>query len=100
MSAPSAAHDLRAVTALFDLRADFVHAYPYGSGHINDTYCAWFDQAGQRIRYIVQRINHNVFKTPELLMENVDRVTKHALDRLLAEGNPEARRRTLTCSAL
>ncbi|MFD0896088.1 aminoglycoside phosphotransferase family protein [Luteolibacter ambystomatis] len=97
MSAPSAAHDLRAVTALFDMRADFVHAYPYGSGHINDTYCAWFDQAGQRIRYIVQRINHNVFKQPELLMENVDRVTKHALDRLLDEGNPEARRRTLTC---
>lgn len=97
MANPTQNHDLRSVTALFDLRADFVHAYPYGSGHINDTYCAWFDQAGQRIRYIVQRINHNVFKRPDLLMDNVDRVTKHALDRLLAEGNPEARRRTLTC---
>lgn len=97
MSAPAAAHDLRAISALFDFRADFVHAYPYGSGHINDTYCAWFDQAGLRIRYIIQRINHNVFKQPVQLMENVERVTKHALARLLAEGNPEARRRTLTC---
>jgi Ser/Thr protein kinase RdoA (MazF antagonist) len=89
--------NLRAISALFDMRADFVHAYPYGSGHINDTYCATFDQAGQRIRYIIQRINHNVFKQPELLMENIERVTSHALNRLLAMDHPEARRRTLTC---
>jgi hypothetical protein len=57
-------HDIRAIAALFDMRADFVTPCPYGSGHINDTYCAWFDQAGQRVRYIVQRINHNVFKQP------------------------------------
>jgi Ser/Thr protein kinase RdoA (MazF antagonist) len=30
-------------------------------------------------------------------MENIARVTRHALDTLLAEGNPEAHRRTLTC---
>jgi len=87
----------KAVAAMFDMRADLVHAHPYGSGHINDTYCATYDQAGQRIRYIHQRINHNVFKDPVQLMENVDRVTRHALDTLLADGNPEARRRTLTC---
>ncbi|MES2996721.1 MAG: aminoglycoside phosphotransferase family protein [Verrucomicrobiota bacterium] len=97
MSTPSSTHDLRAISALFDFRADFVHAHVYGSGHINDTYCAWFDQAGQRVRYIVQRINHNVFKTPVQLMENVDRVTKHSLALLQSEGNPEAYRRTLTC---
>jgi hypothetical protein len=39
----------------------------------------WFDQAGQRVRYVIQRINHNVFKQPVQLMENVERVTKHAL---------------------
>jgi len=32
--------DLRHISSLFDMRADFVHAHPYGSGHINDTYCA------------------------------------------------------------
>lgn len=95
--ASAASHNIREITALFDLRADFVHAHVYGSGHINDTYCAWFDQAGQRVRYIVQRINHNVFKQPVELMENVDRVTRHALAALHAAGNPEAYRRTLTC---
>jgi hypothetical protein len=90
-------HDLKAIAARFDMRADFIHAYPFGSGHINDTYCAWYDQAGIRLRYIHQRINHQVFKNPIALMENVERVTHHALETLLAEGNPEARRRTLTC---
>lgn len=90
-------HDLRAISRLFDMRADFVHAHPYGSGHINDTYCAWYDAAGQRIRYIHQRINHNVFKNPVHLMENVDRVTRHSLQLLLEQGHPEAYRRTLTC---
>jgi len=89
-------HDLKAISRLFDMRADFVHAHPYGSGHINDTYCAWYDQAGQRLRYIHQRINHQVFKDPVALMENVDRVTRHSLQRLLEIDHPEAYRRTLT----
>jgi Ser/Thr protein kinase RdoA (MazF antagonist) len=90
-------HDLRTISSLFDARADFIHGYPYGSGHINDTYCVWFDQAGQRVRYILQRINHQVFREPERLMENVERVTRHSLAVLREAGHPEAYRRTLTC---
>ncbi|MGL4398679.1 MAG: phosphotransferase enzyme family protein [Luteolibacter sp.] len=90
-------HDLRAISALFQMRADFVEARSFGSGHINDTYCASYDQAGVRIRYIHQRLNHHVFKNPVQVMENVARVTHHALAKLLAEGHPEAHRRTLTC---
>lgn len=97
MATPKSIHDIRAITSMFEMRADFVSSQIYGSGHINDTYCAWFDQAGQRVRYIVQRINHNVFKQPVRLMENVDRVTRHALATLRAEGSREAYRRTLTC---
>jgi hypothetical protein len=94
----TAAPDLREISGLFDIRADFIGGMPYGSGHINDTYCASFDQAGLRpVRYILQRINTNVFRTPVQLMENIARVTRHSLERLIAEGNPEARRRTLTC---
>ncbi|MFR1412240.1 MAG: hypothetical protein ACLSUW_08010 [Akkermansia sp.] len=89
-------HDLKAVSSLFDLRGDFVQGYSYGSGHINDTYCVWVDQAGLRIRYILQRVNHNVFRQPIPLMENVKRVTDHALKRLKEENCPEAYRRTLT----
>lgn len=98
MSSSAAIPDLREISALFDMRADFVDGVPYGSGHINDTYCASFDQAGLlRIRYILQRINTNVFKTPVQLMENVARVTRHSLERLRESGHTEAHRRTLTC---
>ena len=88
--------NLREVATLFDIRADFVSGAPYGSGHINDTFCVNFDQAGH-IRYIFQRINSHVFQNPEQLMENISRVTKFSLDRLLEQGHPEPYRHTLTC---
>ncbi len=98
MTDHSSTPDLRAIAALFDLRSDFIQGHSYGSGHINDTYCGTFDQAGlQEVRYILQRINTDVFKTPVELMENVDRVTRHSLQRLLDADHPEAHRRTLTC---
>ncbi len=97
MPSASASHNIRAITALFDMRGDYVDSQAYGSGHINDTYCTWFDQSGLRVRYIVQRLNHHVFKHPLDVMENVERVTRHALATLKAANCREAYRRTLTC---
>lgn len=88
--------DLKKVSDLFDFRADFVSGDPYGSGHINDTFRIVVDQSGQRIFYILQRINTNVFKQPIPLMVNIKRVTDEALKALKAEGCKEAYRRTLT----
>jgi Ser/Thr protein kinase RdoA (MazF antagonist) len=70
-------HDVRAVARHFQITGDFLDAEPHGSGHINDTYCAAFDSGARRVRYIFQRINHNIFKDPVALMENVRRVTAH-----------------------
>jgi len=94
---PKTHHNIGAIAAMFDIRADFKESRPYGNGHINDTYLARCDQAGLQTRYIVQRINHHVFKDPISLMENVSRVTSHALKTLLKQEHPEAHRRTLTC---
>ncbi|HUD46263.1 MAG TPA: aminoglycoside phosphotransferase family protein [Candidatus Baltobacteraceae bacterium] len=87
-------HDIRAVTREFELRGEFVAAAPYGTGHINDTYCVVLDHGGRRARYIVQRINHHVFKNPPALMENVQRVTAHLAQK--SAGQPDAVRRVLT----
>ena len=87
-------HDVRAIARQFQIAGDYLDAAPYGSGHINDTYCVNYDQGGQRVRYIFQRINHNVFKTPVALMENVQRVTTHLAAKLA--GQPEVSRRVLT----
>ncbi|MGH7952786.1 MAG: phosphotransferase enzyme family protein [Limisphaerales bacterium] len=87
-------HDVRAVTRHFQIHGEFLSAEPYGSGHINDTYCVIFDQGGARLRYILQRINHNIFKNPVALMENIQRVTAH-LEKKSA-GERDQNRRALT----
>ncbi|MDW8345245.1 MAG: hypothetical protein RMM51_12255 [Verrucomicrobiae bacterium] len=74
--------NLQSVAEKFLLHGDYMEAQPYGSGHINDTYAATFDQAGTRVRYIFQRINHRVFKNPVALMENIYRVTTHVQAKL------------------
>ena len=87
-------HDVRTVARQFQIYGEFLGAESYGSGHINDTYCAVFDLAGTRVRYILQRINHNIFKNPIALMENVHRVTAHLGAKLA--GEPDFLRRALT----
>ncbi len=69
---------VREIVAGFMIPADFVSAAPYGSGHINDTFAVTMSQGGAPLRYIVQRINHRIFKRPDLLMENILRVTQAA----------------------
>jgi hypothetical protein len=87
-------HDVRAIARHFQIYGEFTGAEPYGSGHINDTYCAVFDQAGTRVRYIFQRINHKVFKDPHALMDNIYRVTAHLGKKMAGQSDPS--RRTLT----
>lgn len=89
-------HNLAEIAKNFDMRADFISAEPYGSGHINDTYAAIYSQAGTEVRYIHQRINHLIFKEPLLLMENIQRVTSHIKDKLISNGADDINRRTLT----
>ena len=50
---------------------------PHGNGHINSTFVV--ETEGKR--YILQRINKNVFKNPEALMDNVVRVTEYLAER-------------------
>lgn len=80
----------------FRFDGEFIRAEPYGSGHINDTYVAYFRKAdGSTHRYILHRINHFVFKNPEELMANISAVTAHLSRKIIeAGGNPE--RETLT----
>lgn len=85
---------IKEVTSHFDIWGDFLWCERYGSGHINDTYLAVFNQAGHQIRYIVQRINTNIFKQPEQLMENISRVLNHS--KLKLKGRKDATRRALT----
>ncbi len=87
-------HDVIRVFDLFSIPGKAVSAESYGSGHINDTYAVGVDQAGRYVRYIFQRINHEVFRDPVALMSNIERVTRYLAARF--RNDPDASRRTLT----
>ena len=87
-------HNLRTIARQFQISGEFLGGESFGSGHINDTYCVVFNQGGTRIRYVFQRINHNIFRQPVALMENIQRVTTHLVGKVA--GEPDASRRVLT----
>ena len=87
---------LRRVAHSFRLLGDYAGAVPYGNGHINDTFLATFDQGGTPVRYILQRINDTVFRSPLALMENIERVTAHLRECTVRLGLPQPSRRVLT----
>nr|WKN37225.1 aminoglycoside phosphotransferase family protein [Tunicatimonas sp. TK19036] len=68
----------------FDLEEKEFSLAPFGSGHINDTFLV--DGDGDQ-RYLLQRINHEVFKDVDGLMHNMAKVTAHLRRSLDREGN-------------
>jgi hypothetical protein len=89
-------HDIPNLGKNFQIAGEFLSAEPYGSGHINDTYAAVYNQGGTNVRYVHQRINHSIFKDPASLMENIQRTTAHIRKKLEADGSKEITRETLT----
>ena len=87
-------HDVSAIACQFQIEGEFAGATTHGSGHINDSYCVTFRQAGIPDRYILQRINHSIFKNPIALMENIQRVTSHLAAKVSCE--PDRSRLVLT----
>lgn len=65
------------------------------SGHINSTYQIEYSAGGETKRYILQKINSNVFKKPVEVMENIVNVTDF-LRKKINEAGGDAERETLT----
>jgi Ser/Thr protein kinase RdoA (MazF antagonist) len=86
---------VEAIGAKFEIPKRFVEAVPYGSGHIHDTYLARYEDSQQSARFILQRINSQVFRDPPALMDNLSRVCAHQLRALIREGVPDPERRCL-----
>lgn len=58
----------------------------YGSGHINDTFLVETADGEQTHKYILQRMNHDIFKDPVSLMGNVAGVTAFLRNKIIANG--------------
>lgn len=84
-------NQVRELISHFDVEGDVVVAKPYGNGHINDTRYIVTEHLGEREEYVLQKINKNVFKRPDLLMENYVGVTSFLRDIIIKRGGDPAR---------
>ena len=79
------------VISQFAIDGRLVEKCPYGNGHINDTFLLTYESsANTKKQYILQRMNHSIFKNPQQLMDNVVNVTDYLRKVIIAQGgDPE-----------
>lgn len=75
----------------FNLNGRLIEERVYGSGHINDTFLVVLDEGeGVVRRYILQRMNHEIFTNIHELMENIVGVTGFLRNKIIEQGgDPE-----------
>ena len=78
--------ELKAVAEAFDLPGSIRSIAPLGNGNVNDTFVV---EAGDQ-RYVLQRLNTQVFRQPELVMRNLQVLDRHVQQRLQAIHDPAA----------
>jgi len=69
----------------FDVAGEFVDVDSDTRGFINDTHIVTFRNEGIPTRYVLQRVNHHVFRYPEDVMRNLRIITDHLARRLERE---------------
>jgi Ser/Thr protein kinase RdoA (MazF antagonist) len=82
-NAPMTNAPMTNASTLEQLARQFFHfeqwlaAAPLGNGNINDTYRIDFQRDGVRESFLLQRLNHLVFKDPAAVMRNLRAVADH-----------------------
>ena len=84
------------IIEMFDIEGKVLEYASHGGGYINDTYLVVSEKNnGEKVRYILQRINHNIFKDPVSLMENFAMVCDY-LKEIVKTAGGDPMRETLT----
>ena len=85
--------NLNDIVLQFDLTGQVDSIKPLGNGLINDTYKVTTTDGPS---YVLQRINHHIFKDVDLLQKNIVSVTSHIRGKLEAAGAVDVDRKVLT----
>ena len=75
--------NLTFIAGQFKTSGNVVTVKEFGNGNINDTYIVTLDTQD---KFVLQRINTNVFKYPQLIMKNMRIFTEHVHERVRTEG--------------
>jgi Ser/Thr protein kinase RdoA (MazF antagonist) len=73
--------NLGAAADKFKPQGTVIDVHEYGNGNINDTFLVTLDSKAEK-HFILQRINTQVFRRPELVMLNMRTFTEHVRQRL------------------
>ncbi len=68
---------LESIACLFFQFDRWLGAAPVGNGNINDTYRIDFERNGKQETWLLQRLNHFVFKNPEAVTLNIQLICEH-----------------------
>lgn len=88
--------DIRKICEEFSLDGEFTGYEKINSGHINSTYTLTFEKNAKVSKYVLQRINTDVFKNADGLMDNIVAVTGHIKKKNEEMNIPWADRGALT----
>jgi len=88
-------HDLGKIFSQFEIDAEFISEQHLKVGHINDTFLVEAQGRRGRNQFIFQRINRFVFREPEKLMANFERITRHIRAKLEKMPGRDPERETL-----
>ena len=83
---PSNYNFIKGVLPKFAFEGKYKDVYEHTSGNVNNTYRLTYELDGKPIYYTLQHINSYVFKDPAAVMNNIEAVTEHIRDSLVANG--------------
>lgn len=86
--------DIDILALKFGISGELTNFSKFGNGNINGTYILEFDNDGTAEKYILQKINTEVFKDPFKLMQNIIGVTEH-IKKYYSDCGFDSSRRTL-----
>lgn len=85
--------DLNKIVSAFEIEGEVAEIKPLGNGLINKTYKVI--TKGDTPDYVLQWINNSIFTDVDLLQHNIDVVTSHIREKLLAAGETDIDRKVL-----
>ena len=94
MSLVNTEEAIKVIADQFDIDGKILDIRRFGSGHINDTFKLTVDSP-RKISYLLQKVNHYIFKDIDGLMNNIYLVTNH-LKEVLKETVGDVDKHTLT----
>ncbi len=86
--------ELDQIVDSFDVEGGVKKIAPFGEGHINSTFKV--DMTDGAPAYVLQKINHAIFRDVDLLQNNIKRITDHIRAKLIENREADIDRKTLT----